>query len=108
MHDGSFFLDRHCLLAPISRRLLGDELNVEEGALARPERVTRCCAPDDPRRHVGHNVLVQGERLGHGESPAGGEGAADHGPGGGGGRGGEAERVGEFEAAHLQEEMGSL
>lgn len=90
------------LLAPVCRRLLRDELNIEEGPLP-GSIVVPCRGPsNDPGRHIGDNVLVKGEGLGDDESPSGLEAASDHGPGGGRWGGGEAKRIGELEAADLE------
>ena len=45
--------------APVLARFLRDELDVEEGALARSVRVAGGGATHNPRRHVRHQVLAR-------------------------------------------------
>ena len=82
-------------LQPVASRLLTDQLDVEEGALAWPIRVARRGPPHDARRHVSDDVLEAEEREGReGEGGGGrGEGGGREGEGGGGrGREGEVSR----------------
>mmetsp|Transcript_20962 Transcript_20962/g.37346 ORF Transcript_20962/g.37346 Transcript_20962/m.37346 type:complete len:630 (+) Transcript_20962:422-2311(+) len=106
-HDGG---DEHVLLGrevplqlangllPVGLRLLRDQFDVEEGALAGSVELSGGSSPHDARRHVGHDVLVPSVSLGDSEAPAGFERAADHRRGGGRRRRGEAEGVGQAEA----------
>lgn len=108
-------------LQPVRGRLLRDQLDVQEtasghvrvagtngasrgpdaraiGSRARSQAVA--AQAHDARRHVGHQVLVQAERLGDGERPPGLERAADHRGAGSGRRRGQPERVQKPEPAH--------
>ena len=91
------------LLAPVGGRLFRDELDVEEGPLARAIVVSGRSTAHDSWRHVRHDVLIEGKGLGDGESPSGFEAATHHRPRRRGRRRGQAERVGEAEAAYLEE-----
>ena len=91
--------------APVVRALVGDELDVGERGLAGAVDVAAGGPPDDPRRHVGDQVLVQAEGLRDAEGPAGLEPAADHLPRRGGRRGRQAERVLELQAQHLDADV---
>ena len=46
-------------LTPVGARLFADELDVEEGALARPEELAGGLAAHDTRGHIGHDVLLK-------------------------------------------------
>lgn len=46
-------------LTPVRRRLLADELDVQEGALSGAVQGAGGGPPDDPGRHVRHDVLVK-------------------------------------------------
>ncbi|RUS80082.1 hypothetical protein EGW08_012160, partial [Elysia chlorotica] len=102
-------LELYNALAPVGRAFLADQFNVEERALARSVNVSTGRASHDSRRHVGHTVLtthiIKHVGFGKSEAPPGLEGAADHG-GASGGRGrGQAERVGEADAADLHRDV---
>mmetsp|Transcript_49933 Transcript_49933/g.109057 ORF Transcript_49933/g.109057 Transcript_49933/m.109057 type:complete len:222 (+) Transcript_49933:1446-2111(+) len=65
-------------LAPICGSLLSDQFNVQKARLVRAILV-RVGPAHDPRRHVGHQVFIQRECLGHSETPPCLECSANHG-----------------------------
>jgi hypothetical protein len=92
-------------LEPVGLGLLGDELDVEEGALAGTEAVSAGGAAHNTRGDVGDEVLDEREGLGDSEAPASLKRAADHvGRRARGGRR-QTEWVGEPNAGHLDRDV---
>lgn len=89
---------------PVRGRLFGDQLDVQKSrVLWTPETTGTsriATGHGDSRWNVGHAVLVQSERLGHGERPAREERPANHGRTGCRWGGRQTKRIQKLQATH--------